>query len=386
MTIEEALKRIETILESQTGKQLNSLEKEILKAAWDNESYSSVAESLYLSIGYIKDLASSLWQRLSDVLGEKITKNNLRRTVEVLYGTSTHSEEEILGEDPDDSYHIKGNILIVDDLIENLRFLTDVLTQRGYKVRSVTNGKMALRTIRNHPPDLILLDIKMPEIDGYEVCKILKSDEATSEIPVIFLSALDEAIDKVKAFQLGAVDYITKPFQSEEVIARIQTQLTLKQQEYQLREQIEQHQQTAETLYQSRALLASLLNASKDGIAAVQAVRDTIAEEIQDFRFLVVNPTFAKLLGHQREDLMGKTILKKSVNQLSPGLFDSLVEVVETGEVIEQTFCLKRNNQTIWYDLTAIKFGDGCSITVRNITNSNHKPLGFKSEAETNLE
>jgi DNA-binding response OmpR family regulator len=384
MTSEEALQFIEAILESKTGKQLTPPEKEILKAAWDNETYNSVAESLYLSIGYIKDLASLLWQRLSDAFGEKITKNNFRRVIETLCTPSTPPEVEIAENDTDEYSEPKGNILIVDDLSENLRFLTDLLTQRGYKVRSVTNGKMALRTIRNNSPDVILLDIKMPEMDGYELCQALKADELISEIPVIFLSALDEAIDKVKAFQVGGVDHITKPFQLEEVIARIQTQVTIQQQKRQLRTQIEHHQQTAEVLYQSRALLASLLNTSKDGIAAVQAVRDTITEEISDFRCLVVNPVFAKLLSQKREDLIGKTILKQFFNQLTPTLFDSLVQVVETGEAIEQEFYWQNNNQQVWYSLTAVKFGEGCSITVRNITN--FKLLEFKINMEARLE
>ncbi len=368
MMFEDALCLVETTLKSKTGKQLTPSEKEILKAAWDNESYSNLAENLYLSIGHIKDLASVLWKRLSDLFGEKITKSNFRRVIEVMGGTPTCSEAQIADDDTEESLDFKGNILIVDDLSENLQFLTDVLIKQGYKVRSVTNGRMALRTIHNNPPDLILLDIKMPEMDGYEICQILKADEMTSDIPVIFLSALDEIIDKVKAFQVGGVDYITKPFQPEEVIARIQTQLTIQQQKYQLREQIEQHQQTAEILYQSRALLANLLNSSQDGIAAVQTVRDSITEEINDFRCVVVNPVFAKLLGRKRQDLMGKFPLKKLLNQLTPTLFDSLVAVVETGKAIQQEFYWENDDLQVWYHLTAVKFGEGCSITVRDIT------------------
>lgn len=380
MTSKEALQFIEATLESKTGRQLTPPEKEILKAAWDNETYSSVAESLYLSIGYIKDLASLLWQRLSDAFGEKITKNNFRRVIEMLSATSTFPEEEIAENDIHENFESKGNILIVDDLIENLRLLTDVLTQHGYKVRSVTNGKMALRSIRNHPPDVILLDIKMPEMDGYEVCQALKADELTSEIPVIFLSALDEVMDKVKAFKVGGVDYIPKPFQTAEIMARIQTQLTIQRQKKQLKEQMEQHQQTAEILYQSRTLLANLLNSSQDGIAAVQAVRDTIAEEINDFRCLVVNPVFAKLFGQKREQMMGQSNLKSLLNQLTPTLFDSLVEVVETGEALEREFYWENShsNPQRWYHLTAVKFGDGCSITIRDITN--FKLLEFKTK------
>ncbi|MBE9093463.1 response regulator [Tychonema sp. LEGE 07203] len=128
----------------------------------------------------------------------------------------------------------KGNILIVDDTPENLQVLSATLSERGYKVRGVINGKMAIRAARSGSPDLILLDIKMPEMDGYEVCTQLKADPKTAEIPVIFISALDEVLDKVTAFQVGGVDYITKPFQIEEVLARIEHQLTIQRLKRQL--------------------------------------------------------------------------------------------------------------------------------------------------------
>jgi PleD family two-component response regulator len=121
-----------------------------------------------------------------------------------------------------------GNILVVDDTPDNLRVLSASLTERGYQVRCVKNGAMALLTANKEPPDLILLDIKMPEMDGYQVCEKLKADEHTREIPVIFLSALDDVFDKVKVFQVGGVDYITKPFQIEEIVVRIQHQLALR--------------------------------------------------------------------------------------------------------------------------------------------------------------
>jgi signal transduction histidine kinase len=128
----------------------------------------------------------------------------------------------------------KGNILIVDDTPENLQVLSATLSDRGYKIRGVINGKMALRAARSAAPNLILLDIRMPDMDGYEVCKQLKSDSQTSEIPVIFISALDEVLDKVKAFQIGGVDYITKPFQVEEVLARVEHQITIQRLQKQL--------------------------------------------------------------------------------------------------------------------------------------------------------
>ncbi|TEU16795.1 MAG: response regulator [Anaerolineales bacterium] len=122
----------------------------------------------------------------------------------------------------------KGNILIVDDTPANLKVLTSMLTAQGYQVRPAINGQLALKAIQEAAPDLILLDIVMPEIDGYEVCQRLKADEQTRDIPVIFISARGETEDKVKAFAVGGVDYITKPFQGEEVLARINAHLTIR--------------------------------------------------------------------------------------------------------------------------------------------------------------
>jgi signal transduction histidine kinase len=120
------------------------------------------------------------------------------------------------------------NILIVDDTPANVLLLVRMLTERGYKPHPVLSGKLALQAARMEPPDLILLDIAMPEMNGYEVCEQLKADAALKDIPVIFISALTETIDKVKAFRVGGVDYVTKPFQFEEVYARVQTHLQLR--------------------------------------------------------------------------------------------------------------------------------------------------------------
>lgn len=128
-------------------------------------------------------------------------------------------------------------ILIVDDTPDNLRLLAKMLESQGYIVRKALNGRMALQGAYRDPPDLILLDINMPEMNGYEVCQQLKTSEVTQAIPVIFISALDQANDKVRAFELGGQDYITKPFQELEVLARIRNQLLIQQQRQQLLEQ-----------------------------------------------------------------------------------------------------------------------------------------------------
>lgn len=130
-----------------------------------------------------------------------------------------------------------ADILIVDDIPANLQVLSSLLKEQGYKARAVTNGKLALQAISRQQPDLILLDINMPEMNGYEVCQQLKSQPDTQEIPIIFISALNELEDKVKAFQAGGVDYITKPFQFEEVKARVETHLRIRQLQHSLQTQ-----------------------------------------------------------------------------------------------------------------------------------------------------
>ena len=128
----------------------------------------------------------------------------------------------------------QNNILIVDDTPENLQVLSKTLSKQGYKVRGVVKGEMAIKAAISSPPDLILLDIKMPDMNGYQVCEQLKINSKTRDIPIIFLSALDEVFDKVKGFELGGVDYITKPFQIEEVLARIEHQILIQRLQKQL--------------------------------------------------------------------------------------------------------------------------------------------------------
>jgi DNA-binding response OmpR family regulator len=140
----------------------------------------------------------------------------------------------------------KANIMVIDDQPANLKLLEEMLQRQGYAVRSFPRGRLALSAAEQHPPDLILLDITMPEMSGFEVCERLKSNEKLAHIPVIFLSALNEKEDKVRAFRAGAVDYVAKPFQFDEVQARVEThlelhrlQLTLKERNEHLEELVE---------------------------------------------------------------------------------------------------------------------------------------------------
>lgn len=150
----------------------------------------------------------------------------------------------------------KGNVLLVDDTLDNLRLLSSILSDQGYKVRSVIRGSMALTAVQASPPELILLDITMPEMSGYEVCQRLKQDPKTAEIPVIFISALDDIVDKVKAFGVGGIDYISKPFHLEEVLARVNTHITLGRQ----RQALQQQKQEIANLSQLKDRLLSTVS------------------------------------------------------------------------------------------------------------------------------
>lgn len=150
----------------------------------------------------------------------------------------------------DSSTH-KANILVVDDTVENLQLITAMLQERRFESRPVLSGRLALQAVAADPPDLILLDINMPEMDGFEVCRRLKANEASRDIPVIFISALNETLDKVKAFQVGGVDYITKPFQFEEVVARVETHLALRRLQLDL---VEKNRQLEQSLARQREL------------------------------------------------------------------------------------------------------------------------------------
>ncbi|MFB2836267.1 response regulator [Floridanema evergladense] len=157
---------------------------------------------------------------------------------------------------------VPPDILIVDDIPDNIRLLSSMLVEHGYRVRKVVNGERALKAIALQLPDLILLDIRMPDLDGYQVCARLKASDITKKIPIIFISAADDVFDKVKGFEVGGADYITKPFESIEVVARVEQQLAIRRcqqklfaknqqlatQNIQLQQEIKQRQQTERRL------------------------------------------------------------------------------------------------------------------------------------------
>ena len=143
---------------------------------------------------------------------------------------------------------INNTLFIVDDTPDNLRLLANLLSGRGYSIRKALNAAVALKSIQQSPPDLILLDINLPEMSGYDLCKQLKADPLTAEIPIIFISALDNVQDKIKAFQVGGADYVAKPYQMEEVFARIEHQLLLQAQKRQLKAEIRERERAEKAL------------------------------------------------------------------------------------------------------------------------------------------
>lgn len=167
-----------------------------------------------------------------------------------------------------------GNIIAIDDNPANLQVLVAILSERGHKVRAVTSGQMGLTAARTSQPELILLDVNLPDLSGYEVCRILKADKNLHEIPVIFISALDETLDKVEAFHCGGIDYITKPIHPEEVIVRVENHLNLFRFYLQSQEmaKIEERQRIArdlhdavnQTLFSASMMAETLLMTSTD--------------------------------------------------------------------------------------------------------------------------
>ena len=169
-----------------------------------------------------------------------------------------------------------AGILMVDDNPVNLQVLTSMLKQSGWRPRPVTSGRLGLQAARNEPPDLILLDVNMPDMNGYEVCEALKADARLADIPVIFVSALGETMDKVKGFAVGGVDYVTKPFQLDEVRARVAAHLELRRQQRELRTNYEKLRES-ERLRDS--LVHMIVHDLRSPLTAISAYLELFAQE-----------------------------------------------------------------------------------------------------------
>jgi PAS domain S-box-containing protein len=240
-----------------------------------------------------------------------------------------------------------AQILVVDDTPENLKLLKEMLTNNGYRVRPASNGRLALKSVSAQSPDLILLDVRMPDMDGYEVCNRLKSDERSRGIPVIFISALDSVADKVRGFEAGGVDFITKPFHEAEVLARVETHLSLlrlhkrlESQNVQLHTEIAErerfeneltvHQEHLEELIteRTRELKEALDNYRGIFVNSVEGIFRTSPEG----RFISCNPAMADILGYESpEEMRGENDDIMSKLYVHPRRRQELFAMLSTG-------------------------------------------------------
>jgi two-component system NtrC family sensor kinase len=150
----------------------------------------------------------------------------------------------------------RDEILLVDDNLENLKVLAGILKPKGYIIRLAMSGMKAIKSVKAKAPNLVLLDVQMPEMDGYETCRVIKSHGDMAEIPIIFVGALTEVVDKIRAFEVGAVDFIEKPFHFDEVLIRVNTHLTIKRQSEQLQQAVLQVSQSQTKLIQSDRMIS----------------------------------------------------------------------------------------------------------------------------------
>ncbi|MDM8548111.1 response regulator [Candidatus Venteria ishoeyi] len=237
----------------------------------------------------------------------------------------------------------KSNILVVDDTPANLNLLGAILKNEGYVVRKLPCGQLALNAIATEPPDLILLDVKMPSMDGYEVCKKLQADPAVRDIPVIFISALQETTDKIQAFSAGGTDYITKPFQAEEVLARVATHLRihhLQQALLQAKEQAEQAQEQAESANRAKsAFLANMSHELRTPLNAIQGFTQILLRDSD-----LSSDKYQKLQSIQRGSDYLLTLINDILDlaKIEAGRFELFPEVWDTHEFFKELTAMFR--------------------------------------------
>lgn len=281
-----------------------------------------------------------------------------------------------------------ANILIVDDTPDNLRLLAGILEEQGYDVRPASSGSRALAAVQAERPDLILLDIKMPEMSGYEVCEQLKASEDTRDIPIIFISALQDMSEKVKGFALGGVDYITKPFQTEEVLARVDTHLMLSHFRLHLEElvtartaelerEITERKQAERALQKSEQQYRFLVAKVTDGIAI-----------LQDLRFVLVNETLAAMLGATPDQIVGKNATDFLGEHYLSHYEQHLLqqerqEITDTSWHIYE-FTRVRHDRTLWFEshqiLIVWEGSAAILMTVRDMTERKRKEDQLRKE------
>ncbi|WP_230874802.1 response regulator [Methylomonas sp. LL1] len=203
-----------------------------------------------------------------------------------------------------------GNILVVDDTLASLKLLSDMLKSEGFEVRSSISGELAVDSAIGNPPDLVLLDIFMPGIDGFEVCRRLKAHPKTRNVPVIFVSALSDTPEKVQGFSLGAVDFVTKPYQREELLARVRTHLEIDRLRNHLEEMVEERSgMLRESEKKLRESLADTLLVNAQLRTLVQTIPDLVWLKDPEGVYLACNLQFERFYGASEAEIVGKTDL-----------------------------------------------------------------------------
>ncbi|HEX7986000.1 MAG TPA: diguanylate cyclase, partial [Duganella sp.] len=248
--------------------------------------------------------------------------------------------------------HTKGEVLIVEDTPASLKLLSDLLTEAGYYVRQAPNGELALWTAQSRPPELILLDIRMPGIDGFEVCKRLKASPQLCNVPVIFLSAQHDTDDKVRGFALGAVDFIAKPFQAEEILARTDAHVRLSRAQHALtleRSLLEQRvaertEELAKEVEQRRASEEFLRLASK----VFEATQDAIVVTDREARIVATNPAFTQISGYEAQEVIGKNVVMLHAGEQDAAAFEQMLQSVMSTGLWSGEIMARRKNGDVY--------------------------------------
>ncbi len=272
-------------------------------------------------------------------------------------------------------------ILVVDDFPEILNLLTEILAYHSYQVRAASSGHMALRSVAADLPDLILLDVILPDISGYEVCRYLKSSEESRRIPVIFISGLDEAVDKVKGFEVGGIDYIAKPFQPAEVLARVETHLALHRVQKQLEEQnirlqqeiaereraemdLRKHEARLEEIVAERTAKLSVINEelqweiaerkqveealrkSEEKYRSLATTADSMYLVDRNYRYLMINEGHRSKLGIPLDGVIGRPYGEFHSEKATKHFIEIVDRVFETGiSVIQHEYKSDRDGR-----------------------------------------
>ena len=227
-----------------------------------------------------------------------------------------------------------ATVLIVDDTPANLHLLKSILSEQGYTVRAAPDGEFALNYARSRPPDLILLDIRMPEMNGYQVCEALKADDRTRDVPVIFVTALRDPLDKVRAFSAGGVDFVTKPFHREEVLARVRTHLNLRKMRRELEErnamfcrEIAERRQTEQALCKSSAHLKAIMDVLPDKLFVLD--EDGRYMEIMTQDETLLYASFSELKGSLMQNILPRDTADRILESIRKSISEKQIQIIE---------------------------------------------------------